>query len=407
MSGCKHMNDGAPEEEHEVVVVGAGPAGSMTALSAADRGLDVLLIDRNPEIGVPVRCAEGVSQEIEKYIKIDSRCICSRIKGFITNGPEGTRLVVSASDDLAGYVLDRRVFDKALAHEAARAGAEVRVKSRACGILKSDGGGRVRGVYVNAGGEELRILADVVVAADGVESRVARWAGIDTRLRLEDIATCAQYLMCDIDVERDYCEQYFGWEIAPAGYAWVFPKGEHCANVGIGIGGNLSTDNHRAIDFLNAFVRDKFPDGKIIAEMFGAVPLSGPVYRTVTSGLLLVGDAARHVNPFSGGGIQEAIQGGQIAGEVIARAVREKDCTARRLREYERRWWKEFGRTLYAGLKVKNYMLGLPQPEFNRLFRSLNGELKLSEYTERALMKEIAKKNPKMMLSMLIRTLKG
>ncbi len=389
------------KEEHDVVVVGAGPAGSMTALVAADKGLDVLLIDRNPEIGVPVRCAEGVSREIEKFIEIDPRWVCTEIKGFITYGPEGTKLVVSASnsDDIAGYVLDRRTFDKSLAVEAARAGAEVRVKNRAYGVLKSNG--RVNGVYVNAAGEEVRISADVVVAADGVESRVGRWAGIDTRLRLEDVATCAQYLMCDIEANSDYCEQYFGWETAPGGYAWVFPKGEHRANVGIGIGGNISDEHHRAIDFLNAFVHDKFPNGQIIARIFGAVPLSGPVYRTVTNGLLMVGDAARHVNPFSGGGILEAIQGGLIAGDVIAKAVREKDCTARRLREYERRWWKEFGRVLYAGLRAKNYMLKLSPQNFNRFFRSLTGEIKLKEYTERALMKEIAKKNPKMLLSLL------
>ncbi len=395
------------KEEHDVVVVGAGPAGSITASVAADRGLDVLLIDRNPEIGVPVRCAEGVSREIEKYIEMDSRWVCNPIRGVITYGPEGTELIVTATDDVAGYVLDRRIFDRSLARDAARAGAEVRVKNRAFDVLKRNG--KVCGVYVNAAGEEVRITADVVVAADGVESRVARWAGIDTRLRAEDVASCAQYLMCDIEVNSDYCEQYFSWDIAPGGYAWVFPKGAHYANVGIGISANFLNGTSRIVNFLDSFVHEKFGvegGDNILAKIYGAVPLSGPVYRTVTDGMLLVGDAARHVNPFSGGGIIVAIQGGQIAGEVIAKAVREGNCTARRLREYERRWWKEFGRTLYAGLKVKNYMLSLSRTDFNRFFRSLNGELKLTEYTERTLMKEIAKISPKkMMITMLIRTL--
>ncbi len=397
-----YTSDCREKEEHDVVVVGAGPAGSVTARVAADHGLDVLLIDRNPEIGVPVRCAEGVSREIENYIEIDSRWVCNPIKGVITYGPEGTELVITTADDPAGYVLDRRVFDKSLARDAACAGADVRVRTRAFGVIKHNG--KVCGVHVNAAGERVCITADVVVAADGVESRVARWAGIDTRLRLEDVAICAQYLMCDIEANRDYCEQYFGWDIAPGGYAWIFPKGARCANVGIGIGAN-HLRGRRVVEFLDSFVHDRVGGGDKLAVVYGVVPLSGPIYKTVTDGMILVGDAARHVNPFSGGGIVTAIQGGQIAGAVIAKAVRERNCTARRLREYERRWWREFGRTLYAGLKAKNYILSLSRTDFNRFFQPLNGELKLSEYTERALMKGIAKRSPKMVLSMIIRTL--
>ena len=388
------------KEKYDVVVVGAGPAGSVTAKTAAERGLDVLLIERNPEIGVPVKCAEAVSSEIEKFVDIDPRWICAVFKGTITYGPDGTKVILSVEGaEEAGYVLERKLFDKFLAQEAARAGAEVRVKTQAYGLVCEDG--YAKGVYARTADEDIRFFADVVVGADGVESRVGRWGGIDTRLHLTDVVTCAQFLMCDIEFNRDYCEIFFGPDIAPKGYGWIFPKGEDCANVGVGIGGDVSDVNHRARDYLNAFVQNKFPDGEVIAEMYGAVPLSGPVYETVANGLVLVGDAARHVNPITGGGILEAMQGGEIAGDVIAKAVHEKNFSQRRLNEYEKRWKKEFGKILDVGLKTKNIVMNLSNQDLDRFFHSLAGGIRIKEFSERALLKEMIKRNPRMLISLV------
>jgi len=388
------------EESYDVVVVGAGPAGSVTARTAAEKGLDVLLIERNAEIGVPVKCGEGVSKELEQFVDIDPRWICAEPEGFVTYGPGGTRVVVSGEGQgAAGYVLERRLFDKYLAQQAAHAGAEVRVKTQAYDLIQEDG--YAKGVYANSAGEEVRISADVVVGADGVESRVGRWGGIDTRLPLADVAICAQFLMCDIEVNKNYFEIIFDDKIAPKGYAWIFPKGGDCANVGLGIGGDVSRDKYRARDYLRAFVDDKFPDGKVLTEMYGAVPLSGPVYETVANGLILVGDAARHVNPITGGGILQAMQGGAIAGDVIAKAVHEKNFSKRRLREYEKRWKREFGKVLEVGTKIKNIVLNLSDEELAKFFRLLSGDIRLKECTERALVKEMIKKNPRILFSLV------
>ena len=388
------------DERYDVVVVGAGPAGSVTAKTAAENGLDVLLIERNPEIGLPVKCAEGISKELEQFVDIDQRWICTEVKGITTYGPDGTRVTLSVEgSEIAGYVLERRLFDKFLAQQAAHAGAEVRVKTQAFGLIQEEG--YAKGVYANASGEDIRISADIVVGADGVESRVGRWAGIDTRLPLADVGVCAQFLMSNIAVDKNFFEMFFGRDIAPKGYAWVFPKGERCANVGLGIGGDVSGDNHRALDYLRAFVNDRFPDGKILAAMYGAVPLSGPVYETVANGVILVGDAARHVQPITGGGILYAMQGGAIAGEVIAKAVHEKNLSKRRLTEYEKRWKREFGNVLEVGLKAKNIVLNLSDEELKKFFRPLAGEIRLKEYSERALLKEFIKRNPRILFSLM------
>ncbi len=386
------------EERYDVVVVGAGPAGSLTAKTAAEHGLDVLLIERNQEIGVPVKCAEGVSKDIEKFVVPDKKWVSAIVKGANIYGPDGTK-VVMAGDKLeeVGYVLERRIFDKFLASEAARAGADIRVKTEAYGIIKENG--YVKGVYTHSMGEDTRVFAHVVVGADGVESKVGRWAGIDTRLPPHNISVGAEYLMCNIEPNENFSEFFLGSEVAPKGYVWVFPKGGNCANVGIGIGGDTSGENHRAIDFLNAFVRNKFPDGKIMAEMYGAVPLSGPQAENVADGLILVGDAARQVNPLTGGGILYAMQAGEIAANVIAEAVQGKDFSKQKLSEYDERWKIEFGKRLETGLKAKEFFFDLSDEDLNTLAHSLKG-VEIEEMTPWALLMELITQNPKMLVEL-------
>ncbi len=386
------------EERYDVVVVGAGPGGSLTAKTAAEHGLDVLLIERNQEIGVPVKCAEGVSKDIEKFVVPDKKWVSAVVKGANIYGPDGTK-VVMAGDKLeeVGYVLERRIFDKFLASEAARAGADISVKTEAYGIIKENG--YVKGVYTHAMGEDTRVFAHVVVGADGVESKVGRWAGIDTRLPPHNISVGAEYLLCNIEPSENFSEFYLGSEVAPKGYVWVFPKGGNCANVGIGIAGDTSGENHRAIDYLNAFVRNKFPDGKIMAEMYGAVPLSGPQAENVADGLILVGDAARQVNPLTGGGIIYAMQAGEIAANVIAEAVQGNDFSKLKLSEYDERWKIEFGKRLETGLKAKEFFFDLSDDDLNTLAHSLKG-VEIEEMTPWALLMELIAQNPKMLVEL-------
>lgn len=210
------------------------------------------------------------------------------------------------------YVLERKIFDRVLVDQVASAGVDVFVKTSAKAPIIADG--IVRGASID--GEISPIQADIVIAADGVESQFARRCGIDTSVKPCDMMSCAQYLLTNIDINPKMNVFHFGNTIAPGGYLWIFPKGNRSANVGVGIQGSLSGENHRAKNYLDSFVRKKFPKGKTLEFIAGGVPVSRPLPSTVSDGLLIVGDAARVVDPLTGGGIYNTIFTGRLAGKL-------------------------------------------------------------------------------------------
>ena len=362
------------KDRYDVLIIGAGPAGSIAAKTAAEKGLDVLLIEKRQEIGDPVRCAEGVSKvHLKKHVEIDKKWICADLKGSRIYAPDGTKIEMSEkiAGGEVGYVLERKVFDRALAEQAAKAGAEVRVKTRATDLIIEDG--FVKGAKLMHLGKEYNVHARIVIGADGVESKVGRWAGIDTCLKPIDIETCAQYIVAGINIDQEYCEFYVGNDIAPGGYVWIFPKGDGKANVGIGVLGNKTGKfKPRPVDYLNAFLEKKFPDAKIVEMVFGGVPVSGSIEKTSANGLMLVGDAARQSDPVTGGGILNAMNAGKLAGEAAYEAISAGDVSLKKLEElYEKRWRATIGHAIDLSLIVKNCFINISDEDLNSLAHSL------------------------------------
>ncbi|MBC7223168.1 MAG: geranylgeranyl reductase family protein [Anaerolineae bacterium] len=339
--------------QYDVVVVGAGPGGSVAAWKVAEAGLSTLLVEKRQEIGSPVRCAEGLAREpLERFLDPDPRWIAARVtKAQIVargNGNEDRRLYEGGE----GFILERRVFDRALAEAAAQAGAEVRVKVAAVGLVRD--GSRVVGVRLrDASGRTREVACHVVIGADGVESQVGRWAGIRTLLRLRDAMACAQYLLAGVAWDADCCGYWVDEEIAPGGYAWVFPKGEGRANVGLGIQADLTQET--ALALLHRFIEGEpaLSQGRPVTLVTGVVPVALPPSSFVGDGLMLVGDAARQVDPLTGGGIANAMEAGALAAQVAAEAVAAGDPSAARLRAYEEAWQEGTGKAMAKRYRLR------------------------------------------------------
>lgn len=380
---------------YDVLVVGGGPGGAIAARTAARAGLSVLLVEKRPAIGAPVRCAEGIGREaLAEFVEPDPRFISAELKGAEIVSPSGSvlRLRSEKAGAKVGYILDRKVFDRELVWQAAEAGADVAVKTRASAPVLE--GGAVKGAVLKHCGETVEVRADVVIAADGIESKFSRWCGIDTTVPVREIMTSAQYLMTDIDIDPAVTVFYVGNAVAPQGYLWVFPKGERSANVGIGISGAKSGPGHRAIDYLDRFVASKFPDGKAIELVVGGVSVCQPLPCTAADGLMVVGDAARVVDPLTGGGIYNAMFTGRLAAETAVSAVSAGDCTRDALMAYDRGWRESaVGKTIARNWHLKEYFVKMSDEKLDALISSASA-MDLDEFSTLTLVKELVKRNP-------------
>lgn len=368
------------ENSYDAVVVGAGPGGALAAKTLAEKGAKVLLVEKRSEIGMPVRCGEatGINGLNKLEIKPWKRAVAWSTYGSYLYAPDGTRIDVVAEKP-NGYILERRIFDKQLAVEASDAGAEVEVKAYATGLLRENG--RFSGLKIKHFTEKLLVRCRVIVGADGIEGKIGRWAGINTRTKLSEMTSNVQFELSGIEMENSkVTEFYFGRHICPGGYVWVFPKGEDAANVGLGI----RSRDAPAMAYLKKFINshEKLRKGKAVAMVAGGVPVQGPLETAVKENILLVGDSARHIDPLTGGGIYNAMLAGKIAGEVIAAHFEDEKNS---LFKYEAAWRSELEKKLMRSLNIKNILEKMGNEELNKvakLMKSMKfGKLDIKELT--------------------------
>ena len=384
------------KEKYDVVVIGAGPAGSSAAYEAAKRGLKVLLIEKRAEVGSPIRCAEGVGKEgLEDLgIKPKSEWIANEVKGARIYAPSGDYITLEASmaGSEVGYVLHRDKFDQYLAKMAVDAGSELYTRAMAIGLKREDSEIVVR---IRHFGNLYEVRTPIVIGADGFESLVGEWAGIRTRLDPKDINVTFEYRITGAKFDPNYTEFYIGNEVAPGGYVWIFPKSEKEANVGIGVLlSRVDSEKKRPKYLLDKFLKEhpKYR-GKIIAVISGAVSVSKPLEPSYTDNVMLVGDAARMIDPLTGGGIIHAIISGRAAGETAAKAIEKGDYSKRSLKEYEARWKPKIYEKLLRNYLAKEIFVKVSDDVFNKIVDALK-DYDFSRINTYELLKAIGEKYP-------------
>ncbi len=350
--------------DYDTVVIGSGPAGATTARAAAEQGLRVLLVDKKQELGAPIQCSGAVSSHAlqDAYVQPNDDFVSAAIFGFAIYDVAGKTTTIDYrllkpheyGTEPLGYVVDRRRFDRHLMTLAERAGVEVWLKTEGIGFTpQSDG---TVTLHLNRFGQRISVRTRIIVGADGLQSQVGKWAHLQTHIKLNELASCLQFIVDNVETDG-LLELITGHEWAPGGYAWVFPKGSDCAEVGLGVIRTMTDKDARwHLDHFihHSFMAERFKKYRILEVQGGGVPLAAPLRKQYADNMILVGDAARHVNPITGGGIHTALRCGIIAGNFLAEFLtRGLNPSAEHLADYQKRWMAELGETMWQLYDLK------------------------------------------------------
>ncbi len=344
----------------DVAVVGAGPAGSRTARNLARAGLRVRLLEEHRRVGVPSHCSGLISPRTLKEAEIGDDAIIHRITGALIHTSNGAEAALGGGDTRA-VAIDRVRWDETLCEQAQAAGAEL-VRARVTNVSREDHHVRLR---TQTDGRESSFTARVVVGADGAHSRVAR------SLRLPGPREKVYNLGIEGKLKTprdDFVHVFVGRDLAPGWFGWIIPTGDGCVRVGIG-----SANGEKPIACYRRLVAD-FPqlfDGIEPCRFYGGtIPLDFAP-RSYGDNVLLAGDAAGQVKPFSGGGIYTGLVAARHAAAAIISAFEEDDLSAAGLAPYEHAWKREIGRELLRSLRIRHFGLNLSDAEVERVVRAL------------------------------------
>jgi len=340
----------------DVAIVGGGPAGCFTGKLLAERGFDVAIVEEHPQVGYPTCCTGivGLAGLRELRIKL-GEWVLNVLRGAVLHPPSGPQIRLSRGRREA-VVIDRGAFDRELAEEACRAGATLVMGTRCVDIrfdkevvLKLEGAGR----------GELR--ARLVIGADGPGSLVARRAGLSKK---PAYLRCIQAEAIADGIEEDIAELYLGRRFAPGFFAWVVPTGELC-RVGLGVSRGSAMRGFSQFVHKHPIASKKLRGRKLLHLSMGLIPL--PKTRGLYSDrVILVGDAAAHVKPLTGGGLYIGLSCSRLAAGVAEKAL-EDEPTAAALRAYERAVMEKFGLEFGFGMLARRAYEKLADDELDSL----------------------------------------
>lgn len=335
----------------ELIIVGGGPGGAAAALRAREFGLNVLLIDKKvfPRDKVCGDALSGKTVEVLKKLKLLDKV--AEIGGFQANAvifgaPSGKEIRIEfihsdPTQKSYGFVLKRYIYDDFLLGEVKKNGADVREGYSFDSLILDDITGQVSGIVANdEKGESKQFFAPLVIGSDGFGSRVAKQIGnIEKSLKHSMAATRSYYR--GVSGLGDAIELYFLDELK-SGYFWIFPMKDGLANVGLGIRkDDLKSNEKNLIELQERVInstrfKNRFTEAEIEGKISGWILPSGNIWRKLYShGVMLVGDAAGLIDPFTGEGIGNAMTSGYISAEVAYRASLANRFDNIYLREYE------------------------------------------------------------------------
>ena len=351
------------KREYDLIVVGAGPAGSSAAYTAAKNGIKVALLEKEENVAQTVRTSGVTWIDYAKEFGIPEDCY-NPIRTYNFCSPNNT---VSITDNKPkAAVLDVRKTYRFLADMAKKNGAEIFVNTNVTNVITENGS--IVGVKASSSNSEMIFHARMLIDASGFQSAVSKSLGLVKQW--ERFGVGAEYEAEVENVKSDTWWLMVGQMYSPAGYAWIFPLGKNIVRIGVGVGKPEShVDPTQRLDELIEKGAGPIKDlGKITKKEFhyGLIPNEGLSRKTVYDNLILVGDTAGMANPLVLEGIRYAIKYGRVAGDVASRAIKSGDTSEKALQYYEETWKKEIESKIKSAHKVQARWLELSDSEWDK-----------------------------------------
>ncbi|MFX1274113.1 MAG: geranylgeranyl reductase family protein [Promethearchaeota archaeon] len=355
-------------EIFDVIVVGAGTGGSIAARFAAQNGLKVCLIDRKTKdkIGDKI-CGDGVGTEIFNFLNInhpkDEELSC-QIKGAKLYSPNLQKCLDMIDPKQAGYVVNRLEFGQRLLNESIDAGV-TRFLDNTMALNLIYKKGTVSGLKVKINnGEKLDLKAKIVIDASGFYSPLRKQVQspmVEKYIPKSDSILCYREIVSfpnrdQIVNDPEFITIILDQERAPGGYIWYFPKNEYSVNIGLGV---FMDYKGKVKDYYQQNVYQEFISSKKIkleSSGGGVVPVRRPLWSCVDNGLILIGDAACHVNPLHGGGIDPSMRAGYHAALTALDAIGAGNVSINQLWNFNYKVMTTFGAE-YAALDLLRMVL--------------------------------------------------
>ena len=320
----------------DVIVVGAGPAGSYIAHELASSGYDVAVFEEKSAPGLNVCCTGIISTECFQSLDCGTDVILTKVNSAKFFSPSG-RCLRLQTKNVQAYVVNRLLLDKAITSKAQSQGAQYFFSSPVIDIIPGKDSIQVETLCLGA--REI-FSARAVVLANGFKPKLPRKLGLG---KITNFLVGAQ---AEIEVKNvDEFEVYFGQEIAPGAFAWLVPTSANKAYVGL-----LATSQAKL--HLQELLNNLSGQGRITSREVEigqkAIPV-GTLARSYGDRVLVIGDAAGQVKPTTGGGIYFGHLGAKIAAEVLDEALSSDNLTAGQLSRYQKQWKVKMGKELSRG----------------------------------------------------------
>jgi len=335
---------------YEVLVVGAGPVGCKVAELLSKEGIKVLVLEEHDEIGKPLKCAGLVSHRIFKLSNVSKDVVVNVVKKAKFHSRNEFFELKSKKPV---YVIDRVKFDKKLGEIAEVCGAEIKTKTEYVGLKRKD-----ETVIVKT--RKGMIKTKILVGADGANSSVAK----SCRLSLPDNVLVG--LQTNVkSIYENEVELWFDSKISPDFFGWVIPEDRNKARVGV-------ATKRKASFYLTNFLRRRFQKCLKVEGRVSGLIRYGLIESSVSDNVLLVGDAACQVKPFSGGGLVYGLIGARIAAEACMKCLEEERFDEEFLKEnYDEVWKGELAWPIRKGMMLNKLLHSLSDWELNLLFKLL------------------------------------